>query len=43
LSLDFTLNQTDRLVADTSGGYQQSYINFLLLDFFCCINCAFLD
>ncbi len=43
LSLDFTLNQTDRLVADTSGWHQQSYINFLLLDFFCCLNSAFLD
>lgn len=43
LSFYFTLNQTDRLVAETSGGYQKGYINFLLLNFFCCINCAFLD
>ena len=43
LSFYFTLNQTDRLVAETSGWYQKGYINFLLLNFFCCINCTFLD
>jgi hypothetical protein len=42
LSFDFTLDQTDRLVAEASGRYQKSNINLLLLNFFGRFNSTFL-